>query len=115
MEEIENNFTEILPEEAKKYSKNALVGDIVEIPLETKQFGRIAATTANVRDNIRSSPHTCRHYFAQCQLRNGIDVYSLSRLMGHNNIKITQRYLSSLNDSDIVEKSVKTSPLMRIM
>lgn len=76
---------------------------------------RIAATTANVRDNIRSSPHTCRHYFAQCQLRNGIDVYSLSRLMGHTNIKITQRYLSSLNDSDIVEKSVKTSPLMRIM
>lgn len=76
---------------------------------------RIAATTANVRENIRSSPHTCRHYFAQCQLRNGIDVYSLSRLMGHNNITITQRYLSSLNDSDIVEKSVKTSPLMRIM
>ena len=46
VEEIENEFTEILLVDAQKYSKNALVGDIVEIPLETKQFGRIAATTA---------------------------------------------------------------------
>lgn len=76
---------------------------------------KIAADNSDVRSNIRCSPHTCRHYFAQCQLRNGIDVYSLSRLMGHSNIKITQRYLNSLNDSDIVEKSIKTSPLMRIL
>ena len=45
---IENEFTEILPEEAVKYNKNALVGDIVEIPIEIKKsaFGRVAATTA---------------------------------------------------------------------
>ena len=51
----ENDFTEILPEDAKKYNKNALVGDIVEIPLETKQFGRIAATTA--KNVIRGDIH----------------------------------------------------------
>ena len=55
VEEIENDFTEILPEDAKKYNKNALVGDIVEIPLETKQFGRIAATTA--KNVIRGDIH----------------------------------------------------------
>ncbi|WP_370467686.1 tyrosine-type recombinase/integrase [Rummeliibacillus sp. SL167] len=27
-----------------------------------------------VRKEIRCSPHDCRHYFAQKQLRNGIDV-----------------------------------------
>lgn len=56
---------------------------------------RIAGEKANVRSDIRCSPHTCRHYFAQCQLKNGIDVYSLSRIMGHSSILITQRYLVS--------------------
>ena len=34
-------------------------------------------------------PHTCRHTFAQMQLKNGLDLYSVSRLMGHVNIIIT--------------------------
>lgn len=76
---------------------------------------KIAGEQADVRKDIRCSPHTCRHYFAQCQLRNGIDVYSLSRIMGHSNISITQRYLNSLRDNDIVERSVRTSPLMSIL
>lgn len=69
---------------------------------------------ANIRKEIRCSPHTCRHYFAQAQLRNGLDVYSLSRLLGHENISITKRYLQSIQDVDIVEMSVKTSPLMNL-
>lgn len=69
---------------------------------------------ADVRTEIRCSPHTCRHWFAQAQLKNGIDVYSLSRLMGHENIKITQRYLQGLQDADVVSKSIKTSPLMNL-
>ena len=76
---------------------------------------RIAGEKANVRSDIRCSPHTCRHYFAQCQLKNGIDVYSLSRIMGHSSILITQRYLNSMNDNDITERSVKSSPLMNLL
>ena len=67
-----------------------------------------------VRTEIRCSPHTCRHYFAQAQLRNGLDVYSLSRLLGHEDISITKRYLQGLNDRNIVERSIKTSPLMNL-
>lgn len=69
---------------------------------------------ANIKKEIRCSPHTCRHYFAQAQLRNGLDVYSLSRLLGHENISITKRYLQSIQDGDIVEMSIKTSPLMNL-
>lgn len=76
---------------------------------------KIAGQKANVRSDIRCSPHTCRHYFAQSQLKNGIDVYSLSRLMGHGSILITQRYLNSMLDDEITERSVKTSPLMNIL
>lgn len=55
VEEIENEYTEILLEDAKKYNPTALVGDYVEISLETKQFGRIAATTA--KNVIRGDIH----------------------------------------------------------
>ncbi len=55
VEEVTNEFTEILPEDAKKHNKKALLGDIIEIPLETKQFGRIAATTA--KNVIRGDIH----------------------------------------------------------
>ena len=70
-----------------------------------------AAAQADIREEIRCSPHTARHYFAQTHLRNGLDVYSVSRLLGHENINITKRYLQSLQDSSIVELAVKTSPL----
>lgn len=67
-----------------------------------------------IDDNIRCSPHTCRHFYAQTMVKNGIDIYSLSRLLGHGNISITQRYLESMLDKDIVTRSIMTSPLMNI-
>ncbi len=67
-----------------------------------------------VREGIRISPHTCRHYFAQAQLKNGCDLYTLSRLMGHNNPNITKIYLRSMNDNDFLDLAVGTSPLMNL-
>ena len=46
VEEVEDPDEEMLPEEAAKYTKKPLVGETVEIKLETKQFGRIAAQAA---------------------------------------------------------------------
>ena len=69
---------------------------------------------AKVRPEVRCSPHTARHYFAQANLRNGLDVYSLSRLMGHCSVNITKTYLQSLKDDDIVEMACLTSPLMNL-
>ncbi len=54
-----------------------------------------------IRKEIRCSPHTCRHYYAQKQLKNGCDVYTVSRILGHTNITITKRYLESIQDEDI--------------
>ena len=70
-----------------------------------------AGELAGVRENLRCSPHTARHYYAQANLRNGLDVYSVSRLLGHENITITKRYLESLHDSDIIERAIDLSPL----
>ena len=75
---------------------------------------KLAGKGANVREEIRCSPHTCRHYFAQAQLRNGLDVYSLSRLLGHEDIAITKRYLQGLKDTEVLELGIKSSPLMNL-
>lgn len=64
-----------------------------------------------VRKEVRCSPHDCRHYFAQKQLRNGIDIYSLSRLMGHFDTQITSKYLRGLEQEDILHIGRLNSPL----
>ncbi|MCI1930791.1 MAG: tyrosine-type recombinase/integrase [Clostridia bacterium] len=75
---------------------------------------KIAGEGVNVSKDIRCSPHTCRHTYAQMQLMNGLDIYSLSRILGHENISITQIYLNSIRDKEIVTAGVKTSPLMNL-
>ena len=57
VDEIEDPANEVLKEEAAKYNKAAVVGDVIEIPLETKQFGRIAAQAAKhvIRQGIREA------------------------------------------------------------
>lgn len=44
--EIEDEANQITPEQAKKYMSKPKVGEMCEIPLDTKHFGRIAAQTA---------------------------------------------------------------------
>ncbi|NMP37583.1 MAG: transcription termination/antitermination protein NusA [Clostridiales bacterium] len=55
--EILDSDTDIAVEAAQQYRNGACAGDIVEIPLETKQFGRIAAQTAKhvIRQGIREA------------------------------------------------------------
>ncbi len=57
VEVVEDPEQEMLVEQAIKYKKSAKVGDVVEIQLETKQFGRIAAQTAKhvIRQGIREA------------------------------------------------------------
>lgn len=68
----------------------------------------------NIRKDIRCSPHTARHYYAQSQLKNGLDVYTLSRLLGHEDIQITKRYLQSIKDYEILDIAIASSPLMNL-
>lgn len=98
-----------------KYDNYFLSNTGKPLTIETvERVVRKAGEIANVREEIRCSPHTIRHWYAQEQLRNGLDVYSLSRLLGHESITITKRYLQSIQDEDIIDLSVKTSPLMNI-
>jgi len=46
VEEVTDPATEIQLESAKRYSRRAKVGTVLNVPVETKQFGRIAAQAA---------------------------------------------------------------------
>lgn len=91
-------------------SQNGRVLTVTAIEVIVKKAGE----EANIREHIRCSPHTLRHYYAQKQLRLGLDVYSLSRLLGHESTIITNRYLQSIQDEQILELAKTTSPLMNL-
>lgn len=91
-------------------SQNGRILTVTAIEVIVKKAGE----EANIREHIRCSPHTLRHYYAQKQLRLGLDVYSLSRLLGHESTIITNRYLQSIQDEQILELAKTTSPLMNL-
>lgn len=83
------------------------------LQLTVEAIERIVAkcgVMANISPNIRCSPHTIRHYYCQYQLRHNVNIYSLSRIMGHSNIAITNRYLEGITNNQIIEETT-TNPL----
>lgn len=73
-----------------------------------------AGEAAKIKSGVRVSPHTCRHFYAQSQLKNGCDLYTVSKLLGHSKVETTKRYLQSMHDSDLMDIAVKTSPLSKL-
>lgn len=57
VEEIEDEDTDILVEDAKEYRADAKAGEVLEIDLDTMKFGRIAAQTAKhvIRQGIKEA------------------------------------------------------------
>ena len=73
-----------------------------------------AGKACDVSKDVRVSAHTFRHTYAQFQLKSGLDIYSLSRLLGHESISITQTYLNGLRDKEVLQQAQNTSPLMNL-
>lgn len=63
---------------------------------------------------VRLSPHTLRHTYAQQQLKMGTDLFTISKILGHQNLRITQVYLDSLRDEDLIEITKQQSTLMNL-
>lgn len=91
-------------------SKNAKPLTNTMIDHIVKEAGR----ACEVSSDVRISAHTFRHTYAQFQLKNGVDLYTLSRLLGHESISITQTYLNGMRDREVLKQAENTSPLMNI-
>ena len=78
------------------------------------KFMKKAAKNVGINPLVRVSPHTARHTFAHQELKNGLDLYSLSRLLGHESVSITQRYLEAIRDDQILTSARKTGVLANL-
>ena len=86
-------------------------------PLTPEAVSKImkkASKAVGVNPLVRISPHTCRHTFAHQELKNGLDLYSLSRLLGHESVTITQRYLEAIRDDQVLVSAKKTGVLANL-
>jgi integrase/recombinase XerD len=67
---------------------------------------RHRATQAGIDE---PTAHSFRRAFALGSLRNGVDIFSLQKMMGHADIQVLRRYLAQ-TDEDIQEAHRRTSP-----
>ena len=66
------------------------------------------------RAGLKGGAHRLRHTFATEYLRNGGDLYRLSRILGHSSVAVTQRYLSLVVE-DLVDEHTRVSPALRYL
>lgn len=52
-----------------------------------------------------TSCHAFRHYYSTKLVQSGVDIFTISKLLGHSNIAITQNYLRSLNQEEYIKKN----------
>lgn len=64
-------------------------------------------------DGVPITVHNFRRFFAQ-QMLDNVDLYTVSRLLGHSNITTTERYVRGTEDKKILERGM-ASPLTKIL
>lgn len=77
-------------------------------PLTSSMLDRMvkaAGEACQVSPDVRISVHTFRHTYAQFQLKAGLDIYSLFRLLGHESIAVTQTDFNGMRDKSSGMKS----------
>ncbi len=59
---------------------------------------------------VRIRPYDLRHLFALSYLRNGATAFHVQKMLGHEGLEMTRRYIA-LSDGDQKQMHAKASPV----
>lgn len=86
-------------------------GTKLGIPHFERNF-RIYKERAGLSQNV--TPHSLRNNFAKRCLMSGMDIYTLSRILGHSSVTVTEKAYLDLTVTDIRKNYQRFSPLENI-
>lgn len=81
--------------------------------LEIRNFEK-SLRDAGKKVNVSIHPHQLRNNFAKYYLLNGGDWVSLSRILGHSGVEVTQKAYLDFTDEEIGNKYQQHSPLTNL-
>ena len=70
-----------------------------------QRLREVLARAARRAEVALIGPHVCRHTFATRYLQRGGDIYTLSQILGHASVSVTERHYAHLVNTDIVALS----------
>lgn len=86
-------------------------GDAVNVSHYETNFKRYVKKAGIVK---HISPHTLRNNFAKRCLLSGMDIYTLSRILGHSSVTVTERAYLDVKDIELKDRYQKHSPIKHI-
>jgi integrase/recombinase XerD len=84
-------------------------------PLAVSNFEKNFKDHAKRVGTKNAHPHMLRNNFAKRFLMNGGNIYTLSRILGHSSVTVTEKAYLDLDDEDIRVNYAPYSPLENIM
>jgi len=82
-------------------------------PLPVARIQKLISKYGNMAGLKRCYAHKLRHTSSVMYLRNGGDVFSLQRKLGHKSLAMTRRY-SNLSDNDVRDQHLRHGPVDRL-
>lgn len=96
-----------------KLDTDVLFVNMNNLPLKRRYVQNMLSRTAeSCGINKSVGPHMLRRTYAKHSIIGGMDVFSLSRLMGHSTLEMTKRY-AQVWGKDLQEISVKTKDISK--
>lgn len=105
-----DEYMEIRGGDADSYLFCSSIGE----KADRRTFQELVAKYNRGRGVEKTSIHLFRHTFATLYIKNGGDIYRLSKLLGHSSVDITEHYIHTL-PIELVPKYDDTNPLEYIL